>query len=99
MLYRLTVRGPLLQEEQDGGLARLRAALDTEGIEVADLRTEDAGEDEESGTVVRIESLVEGPSAYHAMHVLLKPRFTHMFNEMGIDGGDYIMSVERAEIP
>ena len=92
MLYRLTFSGPAPGDE-DGGLERLRAALEAEGLEVTVLRAEDGGE---NGPVVHVESTLEAPSAYHAAHVTGSDLFSRVFRVLGIEGGPMTLSAERA---
>ena len=93
MLYRLNVHIPVSGEE-DAVVERLRAALEAEeGVELGEIHVHD-GEDGER--VAHVESTLEAPSAYHAVHVSGADLYKRLLRGMGMEDRSITIRAERA---
>jgi hypothetical protein len=80
VLYRIVVHAPAYDAD-DGSLTRLRRAMESRQLEIADLRRELGPHD---NPLFRIESTLEAPSSYHASVITGPQLFAEVFEEAGV---------------
>jgi hypothetical protein len=83
VLYRVVLHAPAPpDQDEEEALRRVRASLEGEGLEVAELRVEDW---REGGRTIHVDTRMEAPSRYHASQISGPRLFARLMLEADVD--------------